>query len=318
MSKSLRQILRDWTGPGESIPAASVEPPVQQTARDCWAIGVPIYGLAYSPNERLLALGTSQGVRLYSATEHKQLAHLTNDVSVDIIAFSPDGQILAAADEQNHVQLWRVQDGALLHQFPESDTLAFAPDGQVLVTGNPNGAIQIWRVADGRLLHTMRIANLAGSLRVAFAAGGKVLVGTSGPSLYLWRALDWSLIHTWRDRRWKAWETLFDLAVAPDGQTVAVAAGEQVRLWQAGDGTLLRRLPDQNVYVSCVVFAPGGQSVLVGSFPDNIIRRWRTTDNALLAILAGHTDHIWGVAVAPDGQTLTSCSADGTVRFWAL
>jgi WD40 repeat protein len=317
MSKSFRHILRDWINPGGSLRSSPVDPSAQPTALECWTISVPIYGLAYSPDGRLLALGTSQGVYLYAATEPERLAHLTNDVSVDIVAFGPDGQILAVADEQNNVQLWRVQDRTLLQRLPESYTLAFAPDGQVLVTGNPNGAIQIWGMADGNLLHTLQITDLVGSLRLAFAAGSEFLVGAGGPNLYVWRASDWSLIHTGRDRRWQAWETLFDLAVAPDGQMVAVAAGEQVRLWQIENGTLLRRLPERDASVTCVAFALDGQSILVGSFPDNIIRR-RTTDGGLLATLAGHTDHIWGVAVAPDGQTLASCSADGTVRFWAL
>jgi tRNA A-37 threonylcarbamoyl transferase component Bud32/sugar lactone lactonase YvrE len=64
----------------------------------------------------------------------------------ETLAFSPDGQVLAAGDAQA-VKLWRVADGqsiATLAKGGGNKRLAFSPDGQLLVSVEGNN-ITIWR-----------------------------------------------------------------------------------------------------------------------------------------------------------------------------
>jgi WD40 repeat protein len=73
-------------------------------------------------------------------------------VSVDAIAWSADGALIATASEDGYVRLWDAASHALVGELPGHDTtipgtgartlggLAFAPDGRTLyVSGAPGG-----------------------------------------------------------------------------------------------------------------------------------------------------------------------------------
>jgi WD40 repeat protein len=72
-----------------------------------------------------------------------------------VLAFSPDGTVLATGSSSDSVRLWEVTTGRQLGQFDtrlrgyeyETTALAFSPDGRQLATGgNGDCAIMIWDV----------------------------------------------------------------------------------------------------------------------------------------------------------------------------
>ncbi len=66
---------------------------------------------------------------------------------VKLLSFSPDGQLLASAADDNTVRLWDPTTGKQLKQPIGSDSVqrfAFAPDGKRLVTVSLDGAVVLW------------------------------------------------------------------------------------------------------------------------------------------------------------------------------
>ena len=90
----------------------------------------------------------ADGRVLHTLTGHTDSAFYAANV---VVAFSPDGQILASGSSDHTVRLWRVCDGALLYTLEgPSDGLqsvAFSPDGQTLASsGSRDGTVHLWRI----------------------------------------------------------------------------------------------------------------------------------------------------------------------------
>ena len=64
------------------------------------------------------------------------------------LAFSPDGQTIAAANKRGLIRLWETATGKEATHFePDSGetlTVAFAPDGRTLASGHSNGTALVW------------------------------------------------------------------------------------------------------------------------------------------------------------------------------
>ncbi len=81
--------------------------------------------------------------------------------SVQAIAFSPDGLLMATSPNRYAVDVYRLLDGVRLRQLHTSFTgavnaLAFSPNGTVLATGHYDGEIRLWNPQTGDLLHILR------------------------------------------------------------------------------------------------------------------------------------------------------------------
>ena len=84
-----------------------------------------------------------------NANRVAQLARLEEQWG-HIIAFSPDGRMLASRSDDRTVRLWRVSNGALRRTL-EGHTepvwsVTFSPDGQTLASGSADKTVRLWRV----------------------------------------------------------------------------------------------------------------------------------------------------------------------------
>ena len=115
-----------------------------------------VFGLAFSPDGQVLAsTGESGAVRLWQVGTGELLRTWNQGKSggkdvPTVIAFSPDGQILACGT-LGSIWLWQVADGTLLKVLEGHKSwvnwLAFSRDGRFLVSGSYDGTVRLWGVA---------------------------------------------------------------------------------------------------------------------------------------------------------------------------
>jgi WD40 repeat protein len=68
--------------------------------------------------------------------------------SVDRVAISLDGKLLAIGDNDGRLTVWRLKSGEKVwsHRFPGGCVFRFAPDSRHLITGNGNGTLYVLRL----------------------------------------------------------------------------------------------------------------------------------------------------------------------------
>jgi WD40 repeat protein len=263
--------------------------------------------LAISPDGQILA--TSSGVNIINVGEPSGRIKLWNFYTrefiyslsaysdpISSIAFSPDGQILAAGGNGlagngpvPGVELWNLRTGeSIPTSGGDSDTItesiAISPDGHTLVSAS------------------------------------EIIRMTAAPNLIeVWNTRTGERARTLQSRL----DLVFPVTISPDGQTI-VSAGESrgrrqatVELWDLRTNQLIRSFRGQSDRVNCVAISPNGRTLSIGG-NDGAIELWDLHEGTLIRSLGHHSSSINAIVISPDGRILVSGGGDGTIKLWSI
>jgi WD40 repeat protein len=268
--------------------------------------------LAFGPDGKIIVSGGVGGVAVWDVSIGTKLRELSPN-GADVV-LSPNGRIIASGK-----RLWDTSTGAerILETKGSVDAVAFSPDGKLLASGSSSeGTVKLLDVSTGAEVRGMD-AGIGIARSLAFSPNGKLLAG-AGSTGYGGGAKGmikiWDVSTGAELRRIDTGiHSVNTVAFSPDGKLL-VSAGRQnsVKLWVVSTGAALAALDG---YFSPVAFSSDG-SILAAGNGDSTIKLWDLTTRSDVGALKGHSDFVSSAAFSLDGKTLAAGSRDGTVRLW--
>jgi Tol biopolymer transport system component len=348
--ESVRALLdtEKGTTPQKTAAARSSAAEKKQTGRR-------LPGLIIAGVVAAFAAVAAGGYALY--LKNQDLVHtLTgHGADADSVAFSPDGNLIAAGGWDATICIWSTADGRLREPAISGfygNAAPFSPDGKWIAAGSDSD-VKIWDAVTRRAARTFS-GHSAQVRTVAFSPDGKSLVSGGNDRM----VFIWDLAGNQPGRQLAGHnDQVVSVAFSSDGKRVASASFDQsvivwdvasaqpvktlvgtnkmmaaifsaddawlatagwdgnVTVWDTSRWQVVRLLPGNGQMVTSIAFSPTGRLIASAGY-DSAVKVWDTATSRLVRTYSGHSDIVWAVGFSPNGKWIASASKDKTVKIW--
>jgi WD40 repeat protein len=284
----------------------------------------PVTALAYSPDGKILAIGSYRAVLLFDIPGGRVARVLTEPIgTVQSLCWNKEGSLLAAAGgspgEVGQVLLYDVAAGykpisGFAGHTDVIYSVALSSDGKTMATASQDKTVRTWDIP-GRKAGIVIRAHSDIVYRVRFAPNGSTLF-TCGQD----RAV--RQFETGTGKLARSFEghsnAVMALAVRPDGQVIVTSGVEpRLRWWNVSDGGTPRYSDGSSVQVNDIAFSSSGK-LLAAAAGDHGVRVWSGENGGLMKQLMDSPDWCYAVSISPDDKFVAGAGADGGIRIWEI
>lgn len=253
-------------------------------------------GMAFTPDSQSLVTATAdEPTRVWEITTGRELAGFQSEGGANILALSPDGRLLAAA-EGRVARVWEVASGKeVAHVQHEGfiHALAFSRDGKWLASAGHDHTARVWDAGTGS--ERARIEHESAVKAVAFSPdGGYLATGSEDRTARLW--------------------------TLPTGQEFIRLEHPALSCEEASGGsrTFCKKSHVLGTVskLESVIFNSQGRFLATVTL-DGVVRVWDAVNGREILRLR-HAHHIRSLAFSPDGEALAIASGEPEARIWNL
>jgi WD40 repeat protein len=288
--------------------------------------------MSFGQDGKHLVTFTPQGMRVRgevwesgsSATEPVQTFELTADVPISASAVHPGKSLVALADTNGKLSLWKnwndkqssqsfyVQDA---HKYmPAVNALAFRPDGERLATGGDDGILRVWDMKGFTPLLVMS-RHAAPIHQIEYSSDGtKIISAAEYGYARIWDGENGKELFILRGKE----SSISGATISRDGARAATGTVDGgIEIWDADTGKELMAMSGDGGAIKTLAFSPDGSRLATGS-ADGTVRVWDTATGEQLLTFSDQPSEVTRVEFSPDGSRLAAARADGFVRVYLL
>lgn len=274
--------------------------------------------LAYSPDNRYLALSTFSEIQLLNAGSDTKATTFTGSRDVKGMAFSNDNVSIAAACGDETVKIWTVPDGKLTatlkgHTASVID-LRFLNGDKSIVSIGEDKSVNLWDVASGKLItsekdHTKSIRGLDAS------PDGK-WIATAGAErdIFMRDATTGKTVKKIQGH--EGW--VRSLAFSPDSKILASGSDDKkIILWDVETGKRIREFP-QRGWIYKLQFSNDGKFIFA-ALEKNAVGVYDVSTGLPALKLDDFETPVLALAVSPNGKELATVQEFiNEAKYWNI
>lgn len=244
-----------------------------------------IIDVAFSPDDRYLAISNSTGlITMWDLSTMEIAQEIFPPHNYPIIAFSPDGRILASGGESNFdIVLWDVTTGQQIGNTLRGHTnkinkITFSPNGNYIASASRDNTIIVWDRETGMPIDSAFKGHSDYVLDVNFSLDGKNLVSSGADhAVIVWDIWGVPIIgnsifanpigNQFAEAR---------VAFSPQGEILAIVANGEVKFWDRS----------KNDFVGKTILSgdPYGTGITISPKGDILARLFNSNGNVHLSL----------------------------------